>query len=614
MLSRTVLLLSLLASPALAQSEPAAPAPETPAAAVPPAEPATAPATQPAITPSHISAVTVYQGNALVTRDVDVPQGAGLVEMVVNPLPPETIDGSLFAESSDGIHVLTTRFRTRAVMEDTREAVRKLERQIKEMQDKAQDMQKQIEVITQNEQFLSKLEGFTAATMQQMTEKGNLNAESTLKLAGYVTETRAANAKKQVDLQHQLADNGQAIAFAQRQLSELAAGANKTERDAVIVVDKVNAAAGHVRLSYLVSAANWHPLYKLHAGTGKDSVQAEYLAAIEQQTGEDWSGVDLVLSTAQPALNAAPPELFALNITVGGRGAPNQAPAMAGGGSALGGISKKESLLESRSLRMKAQEELNRSDAPQAGGFLNAAAASEQYAELLAKEDTDAQGVASVREGPSVAFHLQSKFTVPSRNDQQLVEVTRLDLPPAWFYKAVPILSPHVFRLATLTNQSKYVILPGEATMYLGTDFVGRMNLPLVAIGEQFTVGFGVDPQIQVDRQLVNKTRSIQGGNQVLTYDYRIRISSFKDAAAQVQVWDRLPKAEAEMVDVELVHATPDLSTDPAYLRDERPKNLLRWDVALKPGTTGEKAAVINYEFKLQYDRNVAIGNFSASK
>lgn len=605
MLPRTLLVISLLASAAFAQPEPASAPPPAPA-------PEAAPATQPAITPSRISAVTVYQGNALVTRDVDVPQGAGLVEMVVNPLPPETIDGSLFAESSDGIHVLTTRFRTRAVMEDTREAVRKLERQIKDLQDKAQDMQKQIEVITQNEQFLSKLEGFTAATMQQMTEKGNLNAESTLKLAGYVTETRAANAKKQVDLQHQLADNAQAIAFAQRQLAELAAGASKTEREAVIVVDKVNAAAGHVRLSYLVGAANWHPVYKLHAGAGKDPVQAEYLAAIEQQTGEDWTGVDLVLSTAQPTLNAAPPELFALDITVAGHGAPNAGPAGAGGG--LGNISKRESLLESQNLRMRAQQELNRSDAPQAGGFLNAAAASEQYAELLAKEDADPAAIASMREGPSVAFHLQTKFTVPSRNDQQLVEVTRLDLPPAWFYKAVPILSPHVFRLATLTNQSKYVILPGEATMYLGTDFVGRMNLPLVAIGEQFTVGFGVDPQIQVDRQLTNKTRSIQGGNQVLTYDYRIRVSSFKDADAQVQVWDRLPKAEAEMVDVELIHATPDLSTDPAYLRDERPKNLLRWDLTLKPGTSGEKAAVISYDFKLQYDRNVAIGNFSATK
>ena len=64
--------------------------------------------------------------------------------------------------------------------------------------------------------------------------------------------------------------------------------------------------------------------------------------------------------------------------------------------------------------------------------------------------------------------------------------------------------------------------------MYVGSDFVGRMNLPLVAIGEKYTVGFGVDPQLQVSRLLVKKSRSVQGGNQVHSYEYRITIGSYK--------------------------------------------------------------------------------------
>ena len=89
---------------------------------------------------------------------------------------------------------------------------------------------------------------------------------------------------------------------------------------------------------------------------------------------------------------------------------------------------------------------------------------------------------------------------------------------PDYYAKAVPVLTPHVYRLADLVNGSEYVLLPGEATMYVGSDFVGRMNLPLVAIGERLTVCFGVDPQLQVARQLVRKQRTIQGGNQVHTY------------------------------------------------------------------------------------------------
>ena len=59
-------------------------------------------------------------------------------------------------------------------------------------------------------------------------------------------------------------------------------------------------------------------------------------------------------------------------------------------------------------------------------------------------------------------------------------------------------------------------------------DFVGRMRLPLVAAGEPFIAGFGVDPQLQVSRRLVHKTRSVQGGNQIFDYEFRIGLRNFR--------------------------------------------------------------------------------------
>jgi uncharacterized protein (TIGR02231 family) len=565
--------------------------------------------TEPASAANKIVAVTVYQGNALITRSVEVPQGTGLTELVVRPLPPQTIDTSLFTEGADGLRVLTTRIRTRAVMDDTRAEVRTKGEQILQLNNKNQEIQKQQEVLTQNLSLLAKLEAFTAATMQQLTEKGVLSAENTIKLAGYVMEQRQADSKQQVTLQQQTAVNQQQIEFLQRQLAELTSGASHTEREAVIVLDKSNAAPGQVRLNYLVSEAGWQPQYKLRAGAEKDPVQVEYLAAIEQQTGEDWSDVQLVLSTAQPMLNAAPPELLALNITVG---LPGQPPIAANG---PGGQSQSESYKVARDLRQQAQQELAHNNSMSAFGYLNSAAASQQWAELLAREEPTADAAeANPREGPSVAYHLAAHLTVPSRNDPQLVEVARIELAPTYFYKAVPVLSPHVYRLSRLANKSNYVLLPGEATMYVNSDFVGRMTLPLVAIGEEFTAGFGVDPQIQVTRELASKNHSIQGGNQVQTYDYRIRVTSYKPGPVQLQVWDRLPKAETEAVVVELTHASPDLSADADYQRTDRPKNLLRWDLTVDPTTDNGKAPMLTYEFRLQYDRNVAIGNFQPAK
>src|SRR5262249_16622833 len=155
-------------------------------------------------------------------------------------------------------------------------------------------------------------------------------------------------------------------------------------------------------------------------------------------------------------------------------------------------------------------------------------------------------------------------------------------------------------RQANLVNKSKHVLLPGEATMYHGKDFVGRMSLPLVAIGEQFTVGFGAEPALQVNRQMMDKSRSMQAGNPIPHSEYRILGSPYLPEKVKVQLWDRLPQAETETMGISLVKATPDVCKDPLYVREERPNNLLRWDLEIAPDTAGEKALAVNYEFKLE--------------
>jgi hypothetical protein len=87
----------------------------------------------PRLTASRIVAATVYQDQALVTREVKVPKGQGTVELVVTPLPPQTVDTSLNTEGADGHRVLSTRFRTRAAKDDTRQEVRAKEDLLKQL-------------------------------------------------------------------------------------------------------------------------------------------------------------------------------------------------------------------------------------------------------------------------------------------------------------------------------------------------------------------------------------------------------------------------------------------------------------------------------------------------
>lgn len=582
----------------------------------------------PKLAASRITHVTVYPDSALVTREVEVPAGAGTVELVVSPLPERTVNSSLYSESADGIRVLTTRFRSRPVKENTREEVRKLEDEVKKLQTNARKIQADVEACKQNMGLLSKLENFTTASTQHATEKGKLDSEATIALAKYLMDGRGEKTKEMVGLQQQLENNAEQLEFVQRKLREMSAGTSKTERDAVIVVDKANGAAGKVRLNYLVDAASWRPQYKFRSGTElKDKVQVEYLAAIMQQTGEDWSNVNLVLSTAQPMLNAAPPDLQMLAVAVVPRGAP-KSPALQTPANAMdytnnfGAIPNPQGQspvqLENiaKGLRRRAQQELNQQKGETGNTIWNYAGALDQARDLVLNPEGRLSGKeksrSSQNEGPSVTYHLNARLTMPSRNDEQVLEVAKLDMVPEYYYKAVPVLTPHVYRQANLTNKSDYVLLPGEATMYNGTDFVGRMNLPLVAIGEQFTIGFGAEPQLQVNRQMIDKARAMQGGNQVLKYEYRILVNSYKKERVKLQVWDRLPFAENETMGVSLVKATPEVSKDSLYVREARPHNLLRWDLEVDPVMNGEKAQTIQYEFKLELDKQMTIGSFQS--
>ena len=344
--------------------------------------PAAVPNPGPKTAVSRITGVTLYPSSALVTREVDVPEGKGTLELTVSPLPPTTVHSSLYTEGTDTIRVIMTRYRTRAIQEDTREEVRKVRDELKQLQIARDKIESDIKTIQADNTLLGKLENFTTVTTVHSTKKGALNSESAIAMAKYIMEARSDKAKALVGYQQQLQANQDKVDVAQRKATDLISGIARTERDAVIVVEKTNAAAGKVRLNYLVNEASWSPQYKLRAGkNAKDAVQLEYLAAVIQQTGEDWQNVKLVLSTAKPMLNAAPPELQTLKVTV----VPKNVPA-----AHLGDTAELEEQV--KSLRMKAQSDFNARKQTTGIGLFNTAAAIDQSWELLNPEEAVKRG------------------------------------------------------------------------------------------------------------------------------------------------------------------------------------------------------------------------------
>ena len=98
----------------------------------------------------------------------------------------------------------------------------------------------------------------------------------------------------------------------ERDLAEVRSQRPRQRYQARIEVQVVEAGTFAAELSCVVNNASWRPLYdvrlKEHEEHGR-GLSVSTFAEVRQQTGQDWNGVALVVSTARPALNQRLPEL-----------------------------------------------------------------------------------------------------------------------------------------------------------------------------------------------------------------------------------------------------------------------------------------------------------------
>ncbi len=565
---------------------------------------------EPSANTGKVVRVTLYRGQALVTRSIPFGGAAGSRELTVTELPLNIVDGSLFAEATDNIEVRAVRLRQRAVGEEPREEVRKLDEQILTTGESIALNQKKQELTNRKMQYLDQMETFIAPTAQIELSKGVLNAETLQQLTQFSFGQRTAIAEEQISLATELRQMTERLQLLERQKAELTNGSQKTVNEAILFLEKQAAGDQAIELSYLVNNCGWSPSYTIRAGDDVANVEVEYNALIQQMTGEDWSGVKLTMSTASPALSASGPSLAPFYVSLTSGNAENQPVADAA--SSLGQVSQqyRANKMAQSEVQLQLGNVVAFADKTRLNWAMNRSAGDNQGIELACPSDVVATIVTESddSEGPSLSYSLPISVSLASRNEQQMVRILKRGLSSSFYHVATPVLSSYVFREAEIRNESDIDLLGGPVTVYVGSRFVGRAEIPTVAQGESFVVGFGADAQLRSRREMVEKTEGIQGGNKEMKMRYRVTVENYKNEPVNVRLYDRLPHSNRAS-DVRVSLDTPEipLSTDPAYTRSERSKGILRWDIEVAAVATGEKAHEITYGFKLDYDRNFAL-------
>ena len=576
---------------------------------------------------SRVTHVTLYRSQAQITRGIPLDGPAGSLEIVVGDLPEQIISGSLFAEGSDGVEIRAVRFRTRAVGEEPREEVRKLDEQIRATQQQVDLTAKRQVLLAKRGEYLDKLEGFVAPTATNDLTKGVLDAAALERITSFAFKQREQIAQDDVTLAREAQKLNEDMELLQRKRAEITAGASRTIREAILFLQKNNADEAKVQLNYLVNNCGWSPTYTMRSATDRKQVRIEYNALIQQLTGEDWSDVTLTLSTASPALSAAGPGLAPFHVTLGNgaqvaANAPGQQQSDGdpfggfggyGRGMSKGQVQQQLDVLGKQ--RAEAAQMANNAiffaDRNRFSWSLNDFACTVQQLELngdqtaleVLRAEYDDEG-----DGPSLTYELPGGVSLASRSDQQMVRIMATDMASEFYHVAVPVLNSYVYREAELKNTGDKDLLAGPMTVYLDGRFVGQGEIPTVARGQSFVVGFGADPQLRARRELVEKEDHVQGGNRETRFEYRLVVENFSVEAADIRVLDRLPHAEnGADIRITLGETSDPLSKDKLYVREERPMGILRWDIEAPAEAAGDDARLIEYRYAVEYDRQYVV-------
>jgi len=563
-------------------------------------------------TAGRIDAVTVYRGQALITRVVDVPGPAGLQEIVITDLPERVVPGSIYAESADGVIVRSVRYRVRHVAEDVRDDVRKLDEQMALLRDELDANERQRRVILDERAYLDQLNGFTAPAATAELTSGVLNADTLKSLTTFVFEQRRRLSDEELAADRRKREIEAELNLLQRNRDVLTGGSARTAREAVVFVE-LRGDGGAMRVRYLVEEASWSPSYNVRAGDAPDRVALEYNAAIQQRSGEDWNDVTMTLSTATPTLVARAPQLTPLRIGLADI-VPEEGKAAYE--DQLGALLQRKKQFESaRNSPAQVQQQADAGnlqvwsslDNYQNDFNLNSVAAELQVLDLVAAGQVRSAKGARREESVSVTYLLSGRSTLPSRSDLQSIQIAALQLPANFYKVASPVLTDYIYDEASLVNDTPLVLLAGPVAAYAAGQFVGHGDIPTIVAGQRFEVGFGVDSSLRSSRELLERKEEVRGGNRVVSFKYRLTVENFAAEAAAIRLLDRLPVTRLEAVQVSLAESQPPLCADREYLHGPRKDGILRWDAQVPANATGPDAFTIDYAFQLEYDKAKSI-------
>ena len=202
--------------------------------------------------------------------------------------------------------------------------------------------------------------------------------------------------------------------------------------------------------------------------------------------------------------------------------------------------------------------------------------------------------------GTALIFRVGRSVDIPSDNSPHKTTIARDNLPCAFDYVSAPLIDEQVHLRASVENTTDRVLLSGDASIFLSSEYVGTTLVKTTSPMEKFKIFLGIDDNIKVKRELiernVEKGNALQGNIRRISYAYRITVHNYAGAPRKIVIRDHLPVSQHERVKVKVQNVQPTPT--------ERTKlELITWQFSL--AADGEQK--IEYRFVVEHPQDMRV-------
>ena len=511
-----------------------------------------------------LMAVTVYPDRARVTRQGSTLLDAGRHTLEIVGLPAQLDPDSLrvTGRGTSQARLMGVQLKRMYYSEAPVEEVRKLEAQVENVQDEISNLDAQIELVKQQRLSVKALAEHTDKFALALAA-GEMELGKHLALMDGLRERATSLDSELLQVSGKKRQTERELQKLQNQLNQLRGARPRQGYSSLVEIEVQQGGDMIVDLSYTVSSAGWEPIYDLRLLEENSNPQLEvsYLAQVTQQTGEDWLAVDLALSTARPALAGVLPELEPEYLK------PLPPPEIV-------------SPVSPRAYRAQLNMEFS------------SAALEDQGSQPLASYAIEEAPAHLQTSGMAVTYRAQGQANIPPDGQPHRVTVSRYPLSCKLDYVTAPKLVQAVYRRARAINDGGFILLPGQANLFVGDEFLGVTRLELTASQGELELILGVDDRIKVERELKRREvdKSIVGGKRRLHFAYEIELENLSGGPASILLHDQIPVSRHEEIKVRLDTASP-RSTRQTEL------NLLDWELNLAP----KEKQLVRFEYTVEH-------------